>query len=214
LLDKNYCVHGADLSRIADCCPALTNLDLAAVIVPGASLAGLTGLHATLQVLDLGYKTDCKNTAMASVAQLTSLRRLECSGSLLTEAGLQHLTALHATLQVLKLWNTTECKDTTMASLAQLTSLRRLDCSGDSLTEAGLQHLTTLRRLTTLSVCGSGMRRVARRARRLSPARGWSSGKFCLSLEAPCTVSKEGVMWVQHSAVVSRMTHSALKQPV
>jgi hypothetical protein len=136
-------------------------------------LAGLTGLQ------ELSISTLVTDAALAHLARLTNLRRLELGvGAGVSGAGLRHLTALRR-LESLRLRGTgvtdavlaqlaglpveqlyylpAAVTDAGLAPLAGLAGLQWLGLSGTGVTDGGLAHLAGLTRLQVLHLSHTGV---------------------------------------------------------
>lgn len=91
--DYSTCCDALDVAHIAECCPALSCLDLRYALCDAAAVSALTQLRPSLERLAVGGPC-FGNTAAAAVAQLTGLQQLHWDCSLVTMAGLQQLTVL------------------------------------------------------------------------------------------------------------------------
>lgn len=103
----------------------------------------------TLKELRIGH-ADVDDQALANLATLPRLTRLDLQGTAAGDAGLSHLAKMKR-LESLDLSNT-NVTDAGMAELARLTRLRTLYLDETRVTSAGVKHLASLQQLETLSL--------------------------------------------------------------
>jgi hypothetical protein len=92
--DDAWCIHSADIGRIAQACPGSQSLHIANSVEPGADLSPLLQLPGSCTALSVGGAA-FTDAAAYMLAQLTQLQRLSWHFSPeLTDAGLEQLLGL------------------------------------------------------------------------------------------------------------------------
>jgi internalin A len=138
--------------------PLLTDLDLDTLSLlsgleelnlgVGVSL-GRTGIPVGAGNCRVTGGIQLTDLAVAKLAKMTSLRRLDISGAKITPAGLKSLQKLPQ-LERLSLWNCGKLDDSAGQELAAMTKLRFLDMSATPIGDATLHQLMTLPNLSLL----------------------------------------------------------------
>lgn len=99
-MSEQQCLDAADVVRIADSCPGLTDLTLKGVVSVGASLAPLLRLQSSLVRLSVAGAA-FGDAAAVLVSQLSGLQSLEWSDSVaLSDAGISRFAALRGLTQL------------------------------------------------------------------------------------------------------------------
>ena len=119
--------------------------------ITDAVVAHLSALT-SLKRLDLSG-SQVTDAGLAILSALTSLQHLDLSGARATDASLEYLSTL-TSLEWLDL-SDTQVTDAGLVRISTLTSLEYLDLSGTQVTDAGLEHLSALTSLQHLDLSGT-----------------------------------------------------------
>ena len=128
--------------------PKLNKIRLAQTSVSGEGLAAIANLP--IQDLDLSECSQLDDAALAHVAKLNKLKRLNLWRASIGDSGVEHLGAL-TELEWLNLDNT-QVTDLGLRNLERMQKLSFLHLGSTPVSDAGLKHLADLKSLSDLRV--------------------------------------------------------------